>query len=153
MRLETDARMRRDLLAADFAHSVRVRARRCARGCSRAAAERCACSRRSPATAAASPSCSTAPPRPASPRYLEGLDHRYHAQGLRVLTVKPGFVHTSMTDELDPPPFVGLSGRNRAPRRASARSLAARRLRARYLAGRDVRGARPAASRDAARAF
>jgi short-subunit dehydrogenase len=40
-------------------------------------------------------------------RYLESLDHRHHADGLRVVTVKPGFVHTAMTGELDPPPFAG----------------------------------------------
>jgi short-subunit dehydrogenase len=40
-------------------------------------------------------------------RYLEGLDHRYHAQGLRVVCVKPGFVRTSMTDGLPEPPFAG----------------------------------------------
>lgn len=39
--------------------------------------------------------------------YLEGLDHRYRAQGLEVITVKPGFVRTSMTAELSPPPFAG----------------------------------------------
>lgn len=40
-------------------------------------------------------------------RYLEGLDHRHHAEGLRVVTVKPGFVRTGMTAGLDPPPFAG----------------------------------------------
>jgi NAD(P)-dependent dehydrogenase (short-subunit alcohol dehydrogenase family) len=40
-------------------------------------------------------------------RYLEGLDHKYHADGLRVVTVKPGFVKTSMTAGLSPPPFAG----------------------------------------------
>lgn len=39
--------------------------------------------------------------------YLEGLDHKFHAQGLRVITVKPGFVKTSMTEGLKPPPFAG----------------------------------------------
>ena len=40
-------------------------------------------------------------------RYLEGLDHKHHADGLRVVTVKPGFVKTSMTAGLQPPPFAG----------------------------------------------
>jgi decaprenylphospho-beta-D-erythro-pentofuranosid-2-ulose 2-reductase len=40
-------------------------------------------------------------------RYLEGLDHRYRAQGLRTVCVKPGFVKTSMTEGLRPPPFAG----------------------------------------------
>ena len=39
--------------------------------------------------------------------YLEGLDHRYRATGLRVVTVKPGFVKTGMTEGLSPPPFAG----------------------------------------------
>jgi NAD(P)-dependent dehydrogenase (short-subunit alcohol dehydrogenase family) len=40
-------------------------------------------------------------------RYLEGLDHKYSAAGLRVVTVKPGFVRTGMTAGLKPPPFSG----------------------------------------------
>lgn len=39
--------------------------------------------------------------------YLESLDHRYFTQGLRVVTFKPGFVHTDMTAGLKPPPFAG----------------------------------------------
>jgi decaprenylphospho-beta-D-erythro-pentofuranosid-2-ulose 2-reductase len=39
--------------------------------------------------------------------YLEGLDHKFRAQGLEVINVKPGFVKTSMTDGLKPPPFAG----------------------------------------------
>jgi short-subunit dehydrogenase len=39
--------------------------------------------------------------------YLESLDHRHRAQGLRVVTVKPGFVKTGMTAGLTPPPFAG----------------------------------------------
>jgi decaprenylphospho-beta-D-erythro-pentofuranosid-2-ulose 2-reductase len=40
-------------------------------------------------------------------RYLEGLDHKFRAAGLRTVCVKPGFVKTSMTDGLQPPPFAG----------------------------------------------
>jgi len=40
-------------------------------------------------------------------RYLEGLDHKHRAEGLRVITVKPGFVKTSMTAGMEPPPFAG----------------------------------------------
>jgi NAD(P)-dependent dehydrogenase (short-subunit alcohol dehydrogenase family) len=43
-------------------------------------------------------------------RYLEGLDHRFRAQGLRTVCVKPGFVRTSMTDGLPVPPFAGEPG-------------------------------------------
>lgn len=40
-------------------------------------------------------------------RYLEGLDHKFRSRGLEVITVKPGFVKTSMTAGLKPPPFAG----------------------------------------------
>lgn len=40
-------------------------------------------------------------------RYLEGLDHKHRVDGLRVITVKPGFVKTSMTAGLSAPPFAG----------------------------------------------
>ena len=40
-------------------------------------------------------------------RYLEGLDHKHSLEGLRVITVKPGFVKTSMTAGLPAPPFAG----------------------------------------------
>lgn len=39
--------------------------------------------------------------------YLESLDHKFHAEGLSVLCVKPGFVKTAMTAGLRPPPFAG----------------------------------------------
>jgi short-subunit dehydrogenase len=40
-------------------------------------------------------------------RYLEALDHKHRGDGLRVVTVKPGFVRTSMTEGLPAPPFAG----------------------------------------------
>lgn len=39
--------------------------------------------------------------------YLESLDHRYRADGLFTICVKPGFVKTGMTEGLKPPPFAG----------------------------------------------
>jgi short-subunit dehydrogenase len=39
--------------------------------------------------------------------YLEGLDHKFRAHGLRTICVKPGFVKTGMTAGLTPPPFAG----------------------------------------------
>ena len=39
--------------------------------------------------------------------YLEGLDSLYRAQGLITTTIKPGFVRTSMTQNLKEPPFAG----------------------------------------------
>jgi short-subunit dehydrogenase len=47
--------------------------------------------------------------------YLEGLDHKFHKQGLRVVSVKPGFVKTGSTAQLDAPPFAG------EPERVAAR--------------------------------
>jgi short-subunit dehydrogenase len=40
-------------------------------------------------------------------RYLEGLDHKFRAAGLKTICVKPGFVKTGMTADLKPPPFAG----------------------------------------------
>ena len=39
--------------------------------------------------------------------YLESIDHKYRASGLRTVCVKPGFVKTSMTAGLPAPPFAG----------------------------------------------
>lgn len=39
--------------------------------------------------------------------YLEGLDHKFRAKGLKTVCVKPGFVKTGMTAGLTPPPFAG----------------------------------------------
>jgi decaprenylphospho-beta-D-erythro-pentofuranosid-2-ulose 2-reductase len=38
--------------------------------------------------------------------YIEGLDHKFSAMGLRTILVKPGFVKTTMTAGLEPPPFA-----------------------------------------------
>lgn len=51
--------------------------------------------------------------------YLEGLDHREHARGLRTICIKPGFVRTSMTAGLPEPPFAA------DPEPVAARALAA----------------------------
>jgi len=40
-------------------------------------------------------------------RYIEGLDHKFRAAGLKTVCVKPGFVKTGMTAGLKPPPFAG----------------------------------------------
>ncbi len=39
--------------------------------------------------------------------YLESLDHKFRADGLVTVCVKPGFVKTGMTAGLPPPPFAG----------------------------------------------
>jgi short-subunit dehydrogenase len=41
--------------------------------------------------------------------YLESLDHKFHAEGLRTICVKPGFVKTPMTEGLKAPPFAGTA--------------------------------------------
>jgi short-subunit dehydrogenase len=38
--------------------------------------------------------------------YLNGLDHKFRAAGLRTVCVKPGFVRTGMTEGLPEPPFA-----------------------------------------------
>ena len=40
-------------------------------------------------------------------RYLEGLDHKFRARGLRTTCVKPGFVRTGRTEGRKAPPFAG----------------------------------------------
>ncbi|MFI5306863.1 MAG: SDR family NAD(P)-dependent oxidoreductase [Polyangiales bacterium] len=104
--LETDAELARRLLTANFANTVifceRARARLLARGggtlcvVSSVAGER---GRKPIVLYGASKAGLSA--------YLEGLDHKFHAQGLRVVCVKPGFVKTAMTAGLSPPPFAG----------------------------------------------
>lgn len=42
--------------------------------------------------------------------YLDGIDHKFHSQGLRVVCVRPGFIKTGMTAGLTPPPFAGEPG-------------------------------------------
>jgi decaprenylphospho-beta-D-erythro-pentofuranosid-2-ulose 2-reductase len=104
--LEADAEKTRLLLTVDFAHTVlfceEVRRRLLARGggtlCvfSSVAGER----GRKPVVLYGAAKAGLS-------RYLEGLDHRFHGAGLRVVCVKPGFVRTSMTEGLAPPPFAG----------------------------------------------
>jgi short-subunit dehydrogenase len=104
--LEQDAELLRRLLVVDFSHTVlfceEARKRLLARGggtlCvfSSVAGER---GRKPVALYGAAKAGLT--------RYLEALDHKYRGQGLRSVCVKPGFVKTSMTAGLKPPPFAG----------------------------------------------
>jgi short-subunit dehydrogenase len=43
-------------------------------------------------------------------QYLESLDHKFRADGLITVCVKPGFVKTGMTAGMKPPPFAGEPG-------------------------------------------
>ncbi len=105
-RLESDTALARRLLTVDFAHTVvfceEAKQRLVARGggtlCvfSSVAGER-----------GRKPVILYGAAKAGLTRYLEALDHKHHADGLRVITVKPGFVKTSMTEGLRPPPFAG----------------------------------------------
>lgn len=105
-RLESDAPLRRALLAANFAHSVEwcegVRRRLLARGGGTLCAFASVAGLRG-----RKPVVLYGASKAGLLRYLEGLDHRHRADGLRVVTVLPGFVHTDMTAGLAAPPFAG----------------------------------------------
>ncbi len=104
--LEADLALARRLLTVNYAHTVvfceHVRARLVARGGGRLAvfASVAGDRGRKPVGLYGSSKAGLA-------AYLEALDHRYHARGLSVLCVKPGFVKTGMTAALKPPPFAG----------------------------------------------
>lgn len=105
-KLEQDVDLARRLLTVDFAHTVvfceHARKRLLARGggtlCvfSSVAGER-----------GRKPVVLYGAAKAGLTRYLEALDHKFRAQGLRTVCVKPGFVKTSMTDGLPVPPFAG----------------------------------------------
>jgi NAD(P)-dependent dehydrogenase (short-subunit alcohol dehydrogenase family) len=105
-RLEADAELARRLLTVDFANTVvfceEARRRLLTRGggtlCvfSSVAGER----GRKPVVLYGAAKAGLS-------RYLEGLDHKFRAQGLRTICVKPGFVRTGMTEGLKTPPFAG----------------------------------------------
>ncbi len=105
-KLEQDPKLLRDLLLANFSHTIllceQARHRLLARGggtlCvfSSVAGER---GRKPVVLYGASKAGLSA--------YLEGLDHRYRQAGLVTVCVKPGFVRTGMTEGLEAPPFAG----------------------------------------------
>ena len=104
--LEDDATRRNDLLTADFTNTIhfceQVRQRLLSAGggtlCvfSSVAGER-----------ARKPVILYGAAKAGLSHYIEGLDHKFRAQGLRTVVVKPGFVKTGMTSGLPSPPFAG----------------------------------------------
>lgn len=104
--LESDRARLAELLAVNFAHTVlfceAARTRLLARGGGRLCVFSSVAGER-----ARKPVVLYGATKAGLSHYLEGLDHRYRAEGLRTLTVKPGFVRTGMTAGLAPPPFAG----------------------------------------------
>ena len=107
-RLEADRTLARRLLTVDFANTVvfceEARARLLSRGggtlCvfSSVAGER-----------GRKPVILYGAAKAGLTRYLEALDHKFRAAGLRTICIKPGFVRTGMTDGLPVPPFAGTA--------------------------------------------
>jgi NAD(P)-dependent dehydrogenase (short-subunit alcohol dehydrogenase family) len=105
-RLEEDPEFCRKLLAANFTNTVlfceAARKRLLARGGGRLCAFSSVAGERG-----RKPVVLYGAAKAGLSHYLEGLDHKFRAQGLVTITVKPGFVKTSMTEGLKPPPFAG----------------------------------------------
>ena len=103
--LEADPELRRRLLLANFTHTIQLceeaRRRLLARGGGTLCVFSSVAGERGRSPVVLYGAC-----KAGLSRYLEGLDHRHRLRGLRVLCVKPGFVRTSMTDGLEPPPFA-----------------------------------------------
>lgn len=104
--LEADVELTRRLVVVDYAHTVvfceHVRARLLARGGGRLVVFSSVAGDRG-----RKPVILYGSAKAGISAYLEGLDHKFHAQGLHVTCVKPGFVKTGMTAGLKPPPFAG----------------------------------------------
>jgi decaprenylphospho-beta-D-erythro-pentofuranosid-2-ulose 2-reductase len=105
-RLEASAPLRRDLLAADFANSVELCEQARVRLLERGGGTLCVFSSVA-GERARKPVVLYGAAKAGLSHYLEGLDHRFRARGLRTVTVKPGFVRTGMTEGLAEPPFAG----------------------------------------------
>ncbi|MEO8604977.1 MAG: SDR family NAD(P)-dependent oxidoreductase [bacterium] len=105
--LERDATLRANLLAADFTNTVLfcelARARLMAAG----GAKRLCVFSSVAGDRARKPVILYGAAKAGLSHYLSGLDHKFHADGLRTILVKPGFVKTGMTAGLPAPPFAG----------------------------------------------
>jgi decaprenylphospho-beta-D-erythro-pentofuranosid-2-ulose 2-reductase len=105
-RLETDAQLARRLLTVNFANTVMFCEEARRRLLSRGGGNLCVFSSVA-GERGRKPVILYGAAKAGLSRYLEGLDHKFRAQGLRTLCVKPGFVKTGMTEGLRPPPFAG----------------------------------------------
>ena len=105
-RLESDRALARDLLTTNFTNTVlfceEARERLLARG----GGTLCVLSSVS-GERARKPVILYGATKAGLSAYLEGLDHKFRSQGLKTISVKPGFVKTGMTAGLSPPPFAG----------------------------------------------
>jgi short-subunit dehydrogenase len=105
--LERDAALRARLLTADFTNTIQfcelARERLMAAG----GAKRLCVFSSVAADRARKPVILYGAAKAGLSYYLAGLDHKFAADGLRVVTVKPGFVKTAMTAGLPVPPFAG----------------------------------------------
>lgn len=103
--LESDAILRRRVLDVDFARTVELlelgRERLLARGGGRLMAISSVSGDRG-----RKPVVLYGAAKAGLSAYLEGLDHRFHESGLRVIDVKPGFIRTGMTSGMAEPPFA-----------------------------------------------
>jgi short-subunit dehydrogenase len=104
--LEQDPRRARELLAADFTHTVLFCEEARKRLLDHGGGTLCAFSSVA-GERGRKPVILYGAAKAGLSRYLEGLDHKFHAQGLKVVCVKPGFVKTTMTHGLKPPPLAG----------------------------------------------
>jgi len=104
--LEADTQLRADVLTADFTNTVQFCEAARSRLMARAGGTLCVFSSVA-GDRARKPVILYGAAKAGLSHYLEGLDHKYRAQGLRVVCVKPGFVKTGMTAGLTPPPFAG----------------------------------------------
>jgi len=104
--LESDTELCRSLLDADFSHTVLFCEVARKRLLSRGAGTLCVFSSVA-GERGRKPVILYGAAKAGLSHYLEGLDHKFRAQGLVTVTVKPGFVKTSMTEGLTPPPFAG----------------------------------------------
>lgn len=105
-KLEQDPALLRDLLVANFSHTILFCEESRRRLLSRGGGTLCVFSSVA-GDRGRKPVVLYGASKAGLSRYLEGLDHRYRSEGLITVCVKPGFVKTGMTAGLDPPPFSG----------------------------------------------